>query len=550
MEAKSNTTAAIYSRKSIFTGKGESIENQVQLCKEYGDRLGIKKYLIYEDEGFSGGNTNRPKFQQLIKDAEIKKFDVLICYRLDRISRNVADFSSTLELLEKNNISFISISEQFDTATPMGRAMVYIASVFAQLERETIAERVRDNMLQLAKTGRWLGGQEPFGYTSQKVTYLDENLRERSLMKLIPVDKELKTIELIYSKYLEFHSISQVVKYLNFSGIKSKNGGDWAAMQVKRVLSNPLYVKSSKEVSDYLRESGMNVFGEATGSGYLTYNKTKNITRDRDISEWIAAIGKHPGVIESSIWLNVQHIQEKNKAKKLPRLGTGESPALLTGILKCEKCGANMIIKHGHKSSSDAGERYDYYVCSRKNSSYGKKCNNKNIRVDKLDKYVVDELKAYNKELLMDELSKAIKNETDNNPYINHIKEKKQKIFEKETGIDNLIKQLTFNSNEQVAKRVFSEIGKLNNEVANLKTELRHMENSNDNFAESTNNTNIALDSLKRFDKEYDMIKDVQHKRNLLRTVVDYITWNGDEKKFTIKPFINSKKNDSSALSI
>ena len=537
MEAKSNTTAAIYSRKSIFTGKGESIENQIQLCKEYGDRLGIKKYLIYEDEAFSGGNTNRPKFQQLIKDAENKKFDVLICYRLDRISRNVADFSSTLELLEKNNISFISISEQFDTATPMGRAMVYIASVFAQLERETIAERVRDNMLQLAKTGRWLGGQEPFGYTSQKVTYLDENLRERSLMKLIPIDKELRTIELIYSKYLEFHSISQVVKYLNFSGIKSKNGGDWAAMQVKRVLSNPLYVKSSKEVSDYLRESGMNVFGEATGSGYLTYNKTRNITRDRDISEWIAAIGKHPGVIESSIWLNVQHIQEKNKAKKLPRLGTGESPALLTGILKCEKCGANMIIKHGHKSSSDAGERYDYYVCSRKNSSYGKKCNNKNIRVDKLDKYVVDELKAYNKELLMDELSKAIKNETDNNPYINHIKEKKQKIFEKETGIDNLIKQLTFNSNEQVAKRVFSEIGKLNNEVANLKTELRHMENSNDNFAESANNTNIALDSLKCFGKEYDMIKGVQHKRNLLRTVVDYITWNGDEKKFKIKPF-------------
>lgn len=546
MEAKSNTTAAIYSRKSIFTGKGESIENQIQFCKEYGDRLGIKKYLIYEDEGFSGGNTNRPKFQQLIKDAEIKKFDVLICYRLDRISRNVADFSSTLELLEKNNISFISISEQFDTATPMGRAMVYIASVFAQLERETIAERVKDNMLQLAKTGRWLGGQEPFGYTSQKVTYLDENLRERSLMKLIPIDKELRTIELIYSKYLEFHSISQVVKYLNSSGTKGKNGGNWAVMQVKRILSNPLYVKSSREVSDYLRESGMNVFGEANGSGYLTYNKTKNITHNRDISEWIAAIGRQPGIIESSIWLNVQHIQEKSKTKKFPRLGTGESPALLTGILKCEKCGANMIIKHGHKLSSDTSKRYDYYVCSLKNSSYGKKCNNKNIRVDKLDKYVVDELKAYNKELLMDELSKAIKNETESNPYINHIKEKEQKISQNETAIDNLIKQLAFNSNEQVAKCVFSEIEKLNNEVAELKTELRHMEISNDNFAERIDNANIALDSLKCFDKEYDMIKDVQHKRNLLRTVVDYITWNGDEKKFKIKPFINSKKNDSS----
>ncbi|SHK88711.1 Resolvase, N terminal domain [Clostridium cavendishii DSM 21758] len=149
--------AAIYSRKSVFTGKGESIENQIELCKEYTTKHfdeKAPKFLIYEDEGFSGGNTNRPKFQELLKDVKANKVDILICYRLDRISRNVADFSITLELLQKHNVAFVSIKEQFDTTTPMGRAMVYISSVFAQLERETIAERVRDNMLQLAKTGR------------------------------------------------------------------------------------------------------------------------------------------------------------------------------------------------------------------------------------------------------------------------------------------------------------------------------------------------------------------------------------------------------------
>ena len=99
---------AIYSRKSVFTGKGESIENQIELCKEYCNKnyLGEKiEYLIYEDEGFSGGNTNRPQFQQLLKNAKTKKFNALICYRLDRISRNVADFSTTLELLQANNIA-------------------------------------------------------------------------------------------------------------------------------------------------------------------------------------------------------------------------------------------------------------------------------------------------------------------------------------------------------------------------------------------------------------------------------------------------------------
>ena len=172
--------AAIYSRKSIFTGKGESIENQIELCREYMSKNYSDQkieFLTYEDEGFSGGNINRPNFKKLLVDAKFKKFDALVCYRLDRISRNVADFSNTLELLQKNNISFISIREQFDTSTPMGKAMVYISSVFAQLERDTIAERVRDNMLQLSKTGRWLGGQEPYGFISKKVTYLDIELK-------------------------------------------------------------------------------------------------------------------------------------------------------------------------------------------------------------------------------------------------------------------------------------------------------------------------------------------------------------------------------------
>jgi len=142
--------AAIYSRKSKFTGKGESVENQIQLCKEHGMKyldIAESDFTIYEDEGFSGGNTNRPQFQKLIKDAKAKKFDILICYRLDRISRNVSDFSQLIKDLNKYNVNFISIREQFDTTTPMGRAMMYIASVFSQLERETIAERIKDNMI-------------------------------------------------------------------------------------------------------------------------------------------------------------------------------------------------------------------------------------------------------------------------------------------------------------------------------------------------------------------------------------------------------------------
>ena len=140
---KQNTDSiAIYSRKSKFTGKGESIGNQIELCKEYirahyGDDA-LEHLVVYEDEGFSGGNLNRPDFKKMMAAAKERKFKAIIVYRLDRISRNISDFSSLIEELARLDVAFVSIKEQFDTGSPMGRAMMYIASVFSQLERETI----------------------------------------------------------------------------------------------------------------------------------------------------------------------------------------------------------------------------------------------------------------------------------------------------------------------------------------------------------------------------------------------------------------------------
>lgn len=534
--------AAIYSRKSVFTGKGESIENQIELCKEYGTRLGVTDYLVYEDEGFSGGNTNRPKFQELLKDAKAKKFNVLICYRLDRISRNVADFSATLAMLQTNNIDFVSIREQFDTSTPMGRAMVYISSVFAQLERETIAERVRDNMLQLAKTGRWLGGQEPFGYSSERVTYIDSELKERSLMKLIPIEEELEVVKLIFNKYAELKSISQVVKHLTLTGIKGKNGGDWATMQVKRILSNPLYVKSNETVEKYLRELGINVFGEAKGNGYITYNKTKNLVQERDVTEWIAATGNHAGIIDADLWLEVQKTMDGNKDKKISRLGTGESTAILSGLLKCKYCSAAMKVKQGHKSRKEEDIRYDYYVCSAKDSSYGAKCKNSNIRVDRLDRLVVDQVKAYSRELLIEELSAAIKNEVDTNLVPNQIERTREEIKAKEKAISNLVKELRNDSDDITKEYIKADIKSLHDEITSLKSDLEQLENNNTVLNEKIDNTELVLDALIKFDKEFDVLQDVQHKRNMLKTIIEYITWDGENKTFKVHLFVGDKK--------
>ena len=193
---------AIYSRKSKFTGKGESIGNQVELCREfvrmhYPD-VKEKDVAVYEDEGFSGGNLERPDFKKMMKAARAHEFDAIVVYRLDRISRNISDFAALIEELGRLNVAFISIREQFDTASPMGRAMMYIASVFSQLERETIAERIRDNMHELAKTGRWLGGITPTGYVSESVKSVTVDGKTKKACKLKLVEEEAQIVRLVY----------------------------------------------------------------------------------------------------------------------------------------------------------------------------------------------------------------------------------------------------------------------------------------------------------------------------------------------------------------
>ncbi|GAA0735091.1 recombinase family protein [Clostridium oceanicum] len=534
--------AAIYSRKSVFTSKGESIENQINLCKNYGKtNLDIDEFLIYEDEGFSGGNTNRPKFQQLIKDVKKKKFDTLICYRLDRISRNVADFSSTLELLQNNDISFVSIKEQFDTSSPMGKAMVYIASVFAQLERETIAERVRDNMLELSKTGRWLGGQSPLGFKSEKVSFFDEEMKERSMFKLSPKKEELKLVKLIFKKYIELKSIRKLHKYLMINNFKTRQGGSFDTSSLSFLLQNPCYAKSSKEIFNYLREKGITCIGTPDGiHGVLTYNKKKGLYKYRDKKEWLAVIAKHKGVIESDIWLKTQSILDKNKAKA-PKLGKTHK-ALLTGIVKCSKCGSNMVISHGPKNKD--GKRTYFYICSNKKKSKGKLCDNGNIRTEELETVVIDRLKTItkNKGNLIEELNSVKKEIYSSKEEANELKTLKSSIKSNKKAIESLVKQLSLNPSKTVSKYISKEIEKREAEIKRAESKIESFKNDKLKSSKVNLDLDLIIENLKSFSKTIDTV-DLKAKKYLISSLVEKITWDGDTGSLHIKLFGSSKNN-------
>ena len=245
--AKTADTIAIYSRKSRYTGKGESIGNQIDLCREYirthyGDAA-AQKAVVFEDEGFSGGNLNRPDFKKMMTAAKDRKFKAIVVYRLDRISRNISDFSSLIEELGRLGIDFVSIRESFDTSSPMG-----------------IAERIRDNMHELAKTGRWLGGTTPTGYASESVKSItvDGKTKKACKLKLLPDEAEI--IYKIFDLYEQYDSLTMTETELLRQGVKTKTGRSFTRFSIKSILQNPVYLIADKDAYQYFVDNEAELF--------------------------------------------------------------------------------------------------------------------------------------------------------------------------------------------------------------------------------------------------------------------------------------------------
>ena len=360
----------IYSRKSVMSAKGESIGNQIEACRRYIQSKfpgGEHEIIIFEDEGFSAKNTDRPQFRRMLRELETQKPDFIICYRLDRISRSVGDFAALIEDLNRRKVAFICVCEEFDTSKPMGKAMMYIASVFAQLERETIAERVRDNMLMLARSGRWLGGPAPTGYASGQQKEPASDGKRRISFRLKEIPDELAIVRLIFDKYYELRSLTAVERFLSDNGIKSRGGGSYSLPVIKQILQNPVYCRADADSLAYFSELGCEVcFGAEDfggGFGLLVYNRRDcrtKASRRRTRDKWIIAVGRHRGLISGKMWVSVQSvISDSIPDGSRPALVHNDS-SLLTGMIICGGCQGRMFAKKRQGSDS-----FDY-ICGNK----------------------------------------------------------------------------------------------------------------------------------------------------------------------------------------
>jgi DNA invertase Pin-like site-specific DNA recombinase len=343
---------AVYTRKSCEDGLEQefnsldaqrlSAENYIASQTHENWRL-ISKH--YDDGGFSGGNMDRPALQELFDDVEAGLIDMVVVYKIDRLSRSLFDFSKIIELFEKHSVGFVSVTQAFNTSTSSGKLMLNMLLSFAQFERELTGERIRDKFASSLKKGIWMGGVVMLGY----------EVKDR---KLIINEEEAEIIRLIFKQFLASESCIEVVHLLNKLGHRTKikklktgetSGGQmFERKAVERILKNQYY------------------------KGYVTHKGN-------------AYPGEHEAIIDEETWNAVQEIFRKNATgQKRPCYLT---PSFLKGIIRCS-CGA--LMKHSY--SGNRGLVYRYYTCLTHLKYRTCPAQHKNIPAEPIEQSVIDEI--------------------------------------------------------------------------------------------------------------------------------------------------------------
>lgn len=536
--------AAIYSRKSKFKEEGESIENQIKMCIEYAEKnLGITEYDIYEDEGFSGKNTDRPNFQKMMRKIENKEYSHFICYRLDRAFRNVADYSHNMNVFNQYNTDFISIKEQFDTTTAMGRAMMNVSATFAQLERETTAERIRDNLKELSKTGRWLGGPAPLGYESIEVENNDLRGKSRKKHILQIVENNANIVKLVYQLFIKHKSFQGVSLTLERQGIYSRKGSLFSRDLVKQIINSPVYVIADNTVIDFFKENNCEIYISNTLNGLngiMPYNRRKENGSYAPINDWIIAIGEHPGIISSSDWIECQNICKEIKLKASNRQCTSQN-ALLSGLVICGHCGSGMAPKkHIYKAANGDKGMYRYYSCNLKNKS-GTRCDNISLNAYDAEDYVVNKIKNITKaeilDIYLDSKHKAtIK--TNNSALINSLKKQIEDNKKTLSSLSRKVAKLDEDNDDdkEIISTYEDEIKAIRKENKKLEEQIIKLESENENILDVKKDISKIFELYDNFKKFYDFTEDFDDKKRLIASVVKFVVWDSDANKLELIP--------------
>ena len=346
---------AIYTRKSTSAGLEQefnSLYAQREACAAYVRARAHDGWQLcprtYEDGGFTGANTNRPGFQQLLDDVDAGRVQVIVVYKVDRLSRSLLDFSQIMERLNEAGCAFVSVTQNFSTADAMGRLTLNMLMSFAEFEREMIAERTRDKIAASRRRGKWTGGPTPYGF-------------RLVAGRLQLVDDEAEVVREIYRLYEEHRSALAVAQVLNQRGIAGRKRdrdakhmerqGTWSKDRVLRILRSPVYC------------------------GRMPYKG--------EVHE-----GEHDGIIDPARWDELQQLLDTNVA--VTAAWSQDPDYLLRGLLRCGACGRAM----SPNSTRHKGREFRYYRYGTQSDHGRDACTGRPLPAAQVEAYVVQQISA------------------------------------------------------------------------------------------------------------------------------------------------------------
>jgi site-specific DNA recombinase len=336
---------AAYTRKSTEEGldmEFNSLDAQREACESYITSQKAEGWALvpdrYDDGGFSGATLERPALQRLIADIEARRIDVVVVYKIDRLSRSLMDFAKLVEVFDRNSVTFVSVTQAFNTTTSMGRLTLNILLSFAQFEREVIGERIRDKFAASRKKGMWMGGWAPLGY----------DIRDR---KLVINAAETISVRTIFQRFARVGSMTKLIPILAKEGIRAKSGKPIDKGYLYRVINNRLYI------------------GEAVHKG-------------------IAYPGEHEAIIDRALWDSVHAILRESPRGRAAH-ARARTPALLKGII-FGPTGTAMTPTHTRRN----GRLYRYYVSTDVLKRDATSCSLRRVPAAEIENAVIDQLRG------------------------------------------------------------------------------------------------------------------------------------------------------------
>lgn len=511
-------TVAIYARVSTMeqAEEGYSIDEQIRVLNEFCKSEGYLVYDEYVDRGISGKNiSGRPAIQRLLLDAEQKKFEVVLVWKMNRLARKSLDLMNIVEKLDSKNIAFRSYTEKYETETSTGKLQFQLMAAIAEYERNNIAENVKMGMIARAKEGRWNGGQV-LGYD---VVEIPSDNKKRKDTHLVINEREANTVRLIFQMYTSGHGYKSIASCINKKGYRTKKGKTFSLNAIKIIVTNPVY------------------------AGYIRYNVRKdwNEKRRNNINpNPIIQKGEHKPIISEEVWLIAQNVYQSRSCKP-NRIHDGEFP--LTGIMRCPVCGAGMVIGRTTNKLKDGTKRVlEYYVCGAWKNKGTMVCRSNGVRTEYADAFTLDKLqRLMHSDKLIKELVKSVNSrngkifaplQKEFDMYAKQMKEVEQKLSKTfDAYTDDLISKAMY---VEKAKRLEGKIQELKELMEPLRKQIQG------NTVKIVSYEMIK-EVLLNFSKAFQNDLTREQRKRLLHLLIHKITINEDRKIESIQLKLNNE---------